>query len=564
MSPTKSSSAGQISTEQSTRRKIVQSLGLGIAALSGCSVGDNGSGENPYNPDEDDEVNLPNFQAEIEFVGNEGDKVDDLARVKVTSNGSFDPSKLEGTLNIEATGNQTELEFSQSGGTALSQEVMIQDETQLNAEITYTEEGENTGARDESQYRLTDGLTIEQREDAPGMIETRLEPDNDTPGSLENLATETLEAEARINGESQEIVLESEYEENEDGEQEFNGYTGLVNAYNNGQITEDIEIQIGEIEELEGFRLKDGKLTVTQEDAEEAINPEEFISAEQAYRETFSDGAPINTEDLDNYQNGEIQDFGQLLREINSEAPTFGNNNKEHKAAEVYKQIGHNLLDLDTDQYQVIRRTATSGVDYLTIFYRENNNEEWNKALLRGRNYEEADTTILLPDMQPEDLDNSVTTNLYGLHTPQDPTNQSALDFRQITDAHDRQNSKEVVSDERWRERTTDLDDYNDLLIPGGGEIGYTADVRGHMQELIDPRTGDNGAELELVEAASEYFQNAVPEDQYMQIDVEEVGQGEGEELMRTDGGEAFYASTVDQETHEENFMALYDPEIES
>ncbi|MXR52396.1 hypothetical protein GRX03_12375 [Halovenus sp. WSH3] len=551
-----------------SRRNILATSIAAVAGTAGCLNSGEADNDDNNNSEGQDEADIPEVSTtEIEFVDSNGESINNLAQVKVRTDQEVDPENLSGTVQVETLDNQIPLEFTETReGRYVSQELEIQAETTVTAELQPGNQidGDQGDLQSSTEYQLTQGTSVQQTDSAPGIIEARLEPDNSTAGSLENLAAEELEATAQVNGQTQNITLHPEYTENENGEQEFNGYTALVNVVQNGKIREDVEIQIGEIDELEGFRLEDGKLTLTGEQAQKSIDSEEFISAEEAYEETYSDGAPISEDDLDQYQNGEIQDFGELLKEINAKAPTFGDANQEDKATEVYKQVGHNLLDLDRDQYRVIKRSATSGVDYFTVFYRKDTSEDWNKALGRGRNYEEADTTILLPEMETEDLTNSVLSNLHGLHNREDPTNASSIDFQQVTDIFSEFGVKQEYSEDEWSSRLENLDEYNDLLIPGGGEIGYTADVRGHMQDLINPRGGDVGAELELVEAASEYFHNAVPEDQFMQIDIDTEGEGEGEKLIETGTGEAFYATTVNQETHEENFMALYDPDVAS
>jgi len=549
------------------RRRVLTGCVAVAAGVAGCLSEDGdtdentGDDESTDDSDEQMEVSPEVTATEIAFVTEDGDPFTKQAAVTVNVDGPIETDSLPGRIQTPTETHRLNFERERPG--EYTAEVDAGAEGEYTAEVTADQvEGDPTALTNSAQYHVTDGLTFDQNDEAPGIVEARLEPDNTTAGTLEQLAAETLEATAQVNGETRDITLQK------DG---ANGYTANINIYRNGEIIEDVQVEVEKPGQLENLQLQDGKLTGN---TAETINPQRKITAEEAYRETYNtSNEPVTQDQLDHVQNGEITDFGQLIKEMNIYAT--GSEGAMHQD---YKEIGHNVLNLDRDRFRAVSREGTADSAYTAVFYRQNTDQDWNKALVRAMGTDKyAEQSVLLPtETNPSEFLASAKKFLYGYHNPEDEYERTPLDFIQNVQTIEEYDTKEKKTEEEWKDYTEEFDKFNDMLIPGEREgivvegytedvdIGYTEDVRGYMQGIIHPRNGDINKEVKLVEKASEYGHNAVPEGMYMQIDVAGETPDKGEKLVELEDGNVMYATTVDEETHQENVMELYDPDVAS
>ncbi|SDJ23955.1 hypothetical protein SAMN05216226_101273 [Halovenus aranensis] len=542
-------------TPRPARRTVLAaSATLATAGIAGCSGDSNAESEPTETPNptqtetettetpETTPTEAPQVVAtNIEFVEENGDEVKDLAQVNIQTSGNPQPDAVNASIN----GQQVGLTPTEDG--FVSDTVPVNREGSYTAQVETSEqvETEQGSLEDTAEYFLTNGPQFSQREDTPGIIDIHLEPDQETPGTLERLSENVLEASVKVDDQEQNIQLQKTGDEP--------GYHATVNAYKNSEITEDISIVLNQ---LQDFKLAEDNLTAEATQ----INPENKITAEQVYKNQSTESVLTEEEieNLENYQNGKPTNLGQLIKELNKHADAT-----RRQLTKDYKTITHQDLGINTDQIKAIERTSTSGENYTAIFYRENTDTNWKKALAEAQsNKKTAPEAVLLPGEEVNPMDFEAKRILHGLHDHDDTGNVASIDFEQMAGIIDNSNTEENLSESEWEENLERGDKYNDSLVigetPGDIEIGYTPDVRGYLGDIIHPRDGDAAKELELIESATEYLHNAVPEDRYMQIDVAETVE-EGEELIDLEDGNTMYATTVDEETHKENVMEIYD-----
>ncbi|WP_267161807.1 hypothetical protein [Halovenus salina] len=551
-----------------TRRRLVGGIaGVALTATAGCSGGSDGSDtpENTVTPteaptDENTPTETPTEtpaprvdSTDIEIQAE--DPLNPEAIITAETNRELDTDL---TASIQLNGEQyQDLQLPQKDGDTYTGNIEIPGEGEITTQIQGTIDGE---LEDTTDYQLFNDLTLEQNNEAPGRIQAILEP---TETGLEAISQalngEPIEAELTADGETQTIQLTQE----EDGEDEGE-YQAETILYENGEIPDQAELTADLTEKL-GLQLLPGH-TQTQTDLEDK-QPFKHI-----YNRTGSGRYTVSIEDLETVQNGEIQDWDKFVKE--SARLTEGwEDNSLRPFIESYKQIAEEL-DLTLDEFSIVKRKDTAGVDYAAITYGPEG--ETKKAVASSwPGKEEAPALVLIedeeaPNGKPSEMFNyedlvaiPARGSLHGLHDTEDDNNIASLDFQQYAEIVEEEGTKEEYSQEEWEEGNAVLDDYNDLLVvdtPEDSSVGYTLNVRGYMGELIDRMDGPHETEVEAVEAATEYFHNAIGPGNNMQIDVAEQGEGEGEKLADLWDNKAMYA----QPTGERNVTdksQIYDPE---
>ncbi|MBC5792587.1 MAG: hypothetical protein H8Z69_00965 [Nanohaloarchaea archaeon] len=294
---------------------------------------------------------------------------------------------------------------------------------------------------------------------------------------------------------------------------------------------------------------------VDDQTSEEPIN--DGIKFAEIYNDTIPGAG------FDSFSQGEVRTVKRVEQREDTSAALertveLLENRNDPAAERGFKEVVHNDLGYTEDQVRVLDRNHSDGTPFAAVMVK-NEEGDWVKDLM---SFTGTETGYLRHD--EDSLDSSGERGLNDI-VREGGNVASATIFSRIREYIQSFGARDSFSDSEWKEIAESYNVRNDHIVVGDvedrGEITYTPDAASAVEDIMKPDgTQVFNQEMEMVEAATEFYHNQMGE--YGKVDVKTGELEEGEvELTQLESGETLYMEEVDAEIYNELALTLYEAE---